>query len=262
MRASVEDVHLSGAERLTGEEHIDVILPDLLWRAFSHHRTPDEISITVESIPLETVSYLKSLDVTTVLSSSCKDSIDFSRAILKSRGISPAVIEKAIDLLCNGPTPEGTNMRGAIIMDALTGERLEPDIRRGIRVSRMDYTEDAKKTLVTALKDCGIYHGRVVDALAVATKVASRKETIAELCWSDDPDYTTGYVASKKTGYVRITKMKEKGSCHGGRVFFIKAQEMDIARYIDYLQRQPVIIDRIGSVSKGKDLCSMNWILN
>lgn len=227
---------------------MEAVLPDLIGRALSSYRTPDEISITIDCIVPEAVSYLRSLDVRTVISSSCEEALDFSKGILRSNGISPEVAGKAIYLLCAGPTPEGTNMRGAILMNALTGERLEPDIRRGVRVSRIDYTEDARKALTTGLKDCGIYHERVVDALAVATKVASRAETIAELCWSDNPDYTTGYVASRKSGYVRITRMKEKDSFRGGRVFFVNPRGMEISQYIDYLERQPIMIDKIGGI--------------
>ncbi len=225
-------------------------MSDLLRRALSSYGTPDEISITIDYIGPVPVSYLRSLDVKTAISSSCKEALDLSKRILESNGISSAVVGKAIHLLCAGPTPEGTNMRGAILMDALTGERLEPDIRRGVRVSRIDYTEDARKAITIGLKDCGIYHGRVVDALAVATKVASRAETIAELCWSDNPDYTTGYVASRKSGYVRITNMKEKGSFRGGRVFFVSPKGLDLQQYIQYLEREPVMIDRMGNISK------------
>ena len=48
------------------------------------------------------------------------------------------------------------------------------------------------------LRELGIFHRRVIDAIAIASKVADKNETIAELCWSDDTEYTTGYVASKK----------------------------------------------------------------
>lgn len=254
MRASAWNTHLSGAERLLGEDHVGAVLPDLIRRALSSYMTPEEISITIDCVVPEAVSFLRSLDVKTVISSSCEEALDFSKWILESNGISPEVAGKAIDLLCAGPTPEGTNMRGAILMDALTGERLEPDIRRGVRVSRIDYTEDARKALTICLKDCGIYHGRVADALAVATKVACRAETIAELCWSDNPDYTTGYVASRESGYVRITNMKEKGSFRGGRVFFVNPRGLEISQYIDYLERRPVIINKIGKIFAQKNM--------
>lgn len=45
----------------------------------------------------------------------------------------------------------------------------------------------------------------------LATKVSEHPATVAELCWSDDPKYITGYVASKELGYQCITKLKEYG---------------------------------------------------
>lgn len=54
-------------------------------------------------------------------------------------GINLVVASKALNLLLNGPAPNRENMRGAILMD-LSGNRLEPDQYRGVRVSRMDYT--------------------------------------------------------------------------------------------------------------------------
>jgi 6-carboxyhexanoate--CoA ligase len=38
---------------------------------------------------------------------------------------------------------------------------------------------------------------RVKEAPVLATKVSAHPATIAELCWSDDPEYITGYVTSK-----------------------------------------------------------------
>ena len=65
-----------------------------------------------------------------------------------------------------------------------------------------------------------------MDALALATKnIHCGVE--AELCWSDDPDYTTGYVAGKTIGYVRIKPMKEEGVPIGGRVYFVKEEKED-----------------------------------
>ncbi len=69
-------------------------------------------------------------------------------------------------------------------------------------------------------------HSRIKEALALASKVSWHPAAIAELCWSDDPDYITGYVASKKLGYQRITAMKEYGAEAGCRVFLLMAPKM------------------------------------
>ena len=158
------------------------------------------------------------------------------------------MIENAVNLLKSGPAPGGNNMRGAIIMDYLTGKRIEPDLRRGVRVSKIDYSNEARQLIKKELQRHDIFHERVIDAAAIATKVCSRNETIAELCWSDNPEYTTGYVASEKHGYVRITNMKEKGSTKGGRIFFVNTAGLLLEEYIMFLEKQPVIINKIGQV--------------
>jgi len=79
----------------------------------------------------------------------------------------------------------------------------------------------------------------------LASKVASVKGTIAELCWSDDPFYTTGYVASKKLGYVRIPHLKKEGDYHGGRVFFVDfVNTVEINDYIEEIEKTPVLVTK------------------
>ena len=59
---------------------------------------------------------------------------------------------------------------------------------------------------------------------------------------SDDPDYTTGYVAAPSVGYLRIPNMKLMGSSHGGRVFFLKPGA-DVEKMIEYLERKAVLME-------------------
>lgn len=83
------------------------------------------------------------------------------------------------------------------------------------------------------------------EAIVLATKVAHAPNLIGEICISDDPDYVTGYVASKTTGYTRITKMKELGSENGGRIFLYRGRREDVAKTISFLEKQPVIVRNI-----------------
>ena len=245
MRSSLNEAHIAGAERLVDGEFVHV-LPELMLQAISSYKIPDKIIISVDAIEPSSVIYTRSLDIKTIESSSPEDSAKISADMLNENGVSDAAIEKAFYLLRTGPSPAGRNMRGAIIMDAATGERMEPDSYRGVRVSRVDYSVDLRNALEERLRELGIFHRRVIDALAIASKITDRKENIAELCRSDDPEYTTGYVASKKSGYVRLANMKEKGNPIGGRVFFVNRQDLNLEEYIYYLEKQPVIIDRPG----------------
>jgi len=88
----------------------------------------------------------------------------------------------------------------------------------------------------------------VREALVLAAKVLSAPGIVAELCWSDDPDYTAGYVASPVHGYVRFPHLKPPGDERGGRAFFFRSEEMDIERVIDYLEHAAFLVDEIGSL--------------
>jgi 6-carboxyhexanoate--CoA ligase len=68
-------------------------------------------------------------------------------------------------------------------------------------------------------------------------------EFLAELCWSDDPDYTTGYVASKNLGYVRIKPLKEPNNPLGGRVYFVERDRVE--ELIDCLERRAVLVEAL-----------------
>ncbi len=242
MRSSLNEEHLSGAERIVNGNVVQV-LPELIDQAISTCTMPDRIIISVDAVAPSSVTYTVPLDIRTIDASLPEEAEKISADILKNHGVSPAAIDRAFNLLRTGPATGCKNMRGAIIMDPATGERMEPDSSRGVRVSRVDYTAQARLSLMNRLKDEGIFHRRVMDALAIATKVADRQETVAQLCWSDDPEYTTGYIAQRQSGYIRITNMKEKGNPVGGRVFFVSRQGLNLEEYIHYLEKEPVIIE-------------------
>jgi 6-carboxyhexanoate--CoA ligase len=134
-----------------------------------------------------------------------------------------------------------------MIMDAQTGERLEPDPERGVRASRFDWSDETKEKIRELLAGIGLTHFRTIEALALATKVAHAPGMVAELCWSDDPEYTAGYVASLTTGYVRFPCLKEQGDEKGGRAFFVRREETDMDSLIRYLQTEAVLMVDAGA---------------
>ena len=127
------------------------------------------------------------------------------------------------------------DMRGAILFHAATGARLEPDHARGVRVTSMD------AAIATGERpEAHSGKTRVTDALVLASKVAHHPAVLAEVCISDDPDYTTGYVASTELGYLRVPNMKPDGSPVGGRLFVVDTDEP--ADLITYLEHTPVLV--------------------
>jgi 6-carboxyhexanoate--CoA ligase len=231
MRSSLGGRHVSGAERVIEEEQIPDTLLELLKRPKEH----DFLKIT-----LERVEHVEEIKVLLPISSyefeSVKEAREFALRKLEEAGVPRRIAKEGLRVLEKGANPEGGNMRGAVLMDIANGERLEPDRMRGVRTVRVDWKD--RSAVERELLSKGLTR-RSLDAIAIATKNI-HCGIVAELCWSDDPDYLTGYVASRNTGYVRITPLKERGSPLGGRVYFIHRE--DLKELIRCLERKVVLV--------------------
>jgi 6-carboxyhexanoate-CoA ligase len=80
----------------------------------------------------------------------------------------------------------------------------------------------------------------------LSTKNLNHPNIIAEYCISDQPDYTTGYVAVNNT-YYRINPLKEYSNPKGGRIYFVK-DDADIEELYKYLQEESFLIKEVGSL--------------
>ena len=220
--------HISGAERIVKLEEVGAIAQSLADRALHHSKgSADFINITVDLIPPEKITYIDCLKVEEHKTSSISESHQLATDLLQGPHISETAVLKAISLLKS----LDKSMRGAMLVDAITGERLDTG-DRGVRVSHMDSFDSH------ALGD----NEHMREALVLASKVQSADGIVGELCWSDDPDYTVGYVACNGV-YHRLSNMKEFGSDIGGRVFFVRS-DIDSESVIEYLERTPVLVQR------------------
>jgi len=220
--------HISGAERIVKLEEVGTIAQSLADRALHHSKgTADFINITVDLIPPEKITYIDCLKVEEHKTSSISESHQLAIDLLDDPAISKTAVHKAISMLKR----LDRSMRGAMLVDAITGERLDTG-DRGVRVSHMDSFDSH------ALGD----NEHMREALVLASKVQSADGIVGELCWSDDPDYTVGYVACNGV-YHRIPNMKALGSNIGGRVFFVRS-DIDGESVIEYLESAPVLVQR------------------
>jgi 6-carboxyhexanoate--CoA ligase len=221
------------------------VVQEYIDRAISHPRgRADRITITIEKINQKPI-LISSLPLVTAECRDISQAEDIIQQLLSSNSIDEKAINRALGIVY------GKNaMRGASLMLSGSGKRTEPDRQRGTRVSHMGIGSNALRGLSLELQRHGINMQTVQEALVLASKVSSCGDIIAELCVSDDPDYTTGYVASRHTGYVRIPHIKKKGSKSGGRVLFIR-EDADPGPVFEYLEKTPVIINRI-SPCKGE----------
>ncbi len=234
-REQEKSVHISGAEKIVEPEQVEQVAAQLIRRAMTHPKgSPNQINIKVERLEDEQIIRLQALPVTTIETATAEDGWRVVAELLRKLGIPNG--EAILRFL-----PQTYGMRGAMLLDRSDLERLEPDHDRGVRATYMDYARQTG----TSLKTRGS-NTHFNEALVLATKVLSHPYLKAEICFSDDPDYVTGYVASKELGYVRITTLKELGDPNGGRIFLYDGPKDGVADCIRYLQEQPVLVERCG----------------
>jgi 6-carboxyhexanoate--CoA ligase len=226
--------HISGGELLSTYSELQTSVNKLLEKALTHSRgKPDFFQIQCETVN-QPIKLIKPLKVQTNEVSTVKEGQELAKYLLEKIGIPKNIINKAYQEILE------YSVSGAILIDIHSGERIDKKVDKGVRVTRMDwgtsnFEQWAKSKAIPT-------NPRLKEALVLATKVCEHKSTIAELCWSDDPDYITGYVASRKLGYQRITQLKHYGNDEGCRIFFVDPIADDINAYISYLEEQPVII--------------------
>lgn len=237
MRASKQGLHISGAEGIHDKNNLEKVVQTYTQRALLHEKgSADEINIIVEELK-EKILKISSLPLSTLNTRNPETVKKAVFKILTSIGITERAVEEAYKTLNIGIT-----MRGAMLMD-IDGVRLEPDLLRGVRVTRMGITKTAAATLSKKLSRIGLNNFAVKEALILASKAHTHPMLLGELCISDDPGYTTGYVVTRKYGYIRLPRIKKRGIPYGGRAFFITGGE--VKELIKYLQKTPVMINNI-----------------
>lgn len=273
--------HISGAERLVTKEELEQISSELVHRALTHSKgCADFIRITIDAIPDEAIHRIPCLtiadeqtdehagEVPTTNHEAAAQPTDGKTAVpttnheadapttnheattpplpLSSHqqaealltthtAITPVAFRRAVSQLLSLPE----SMRGAMLVDMRTGQRLDQWGQRGVRVSRMSFADET--AAITALNTAGYSGVHLEEALVLASKVLSAPGVVGELCISDDPDYTTGYVSYGNT-YHRLHHMKPVGSPLGGRLFFVDATA-DIAAIKKYLETTVTLVN-------------------
>ena len=228
--------HISGEERILPQENILACMQEMLTRAFSHQRgAADFINIKVERILPEQAMRVPMLAFSECHAQTVAEGRDVALQELVRAGVTPQAAAKGIAAIAG----LADSMRGAMLVNAVTGERMDATGARGVRVTGMDVEDPV--AFKRALAARGLQGDHVREALVLASKVASGKGVVAELCWSDDPLYVTGYVGSPRYGYRRIPVLKERMDPVGGRVFFVRP-DTDVAALTQYYENQIVFI--------------------
>ena len=237
MRATLNGKHVSGQERIVKEGELEKVILELHKRP---KREWDFQNIKVEKLKEKPVVLEKPLPIKDYKFSCVPLALNFVSAILETElGIKREITKPLLAKLSSGLNPKGGNLSGALIVDYKSGKILNP---KGVRTILFDWLDREK--IKKKLLESG-YTERTLDALALATKNLYCG-VYAEVCISDEPDYTTGYVASSKFGYLRISPIKEKGSPFGGRIYFVREENYE--KVLNCLRNKPVLIEDISNL--------------
>jgi 6-carboxyhexanoate--CoA ligase len=228
--------HISGEERIVTEDGVEACLREMLERARTHQRgRADFMNLKLQFVDPAKALYRPMLAFSECEARTVAEGRETALRELVAAGVSQQAARAGIQAIAALPD----SMRGAMVMDCVTGERLDHLGSRGVRVSNMDVADPA--AFRRALAAQGLHGDHVREALVLASKVAGGDGVVAEVCWSDDPQYVVGYVGSPRNGYRRIPVLKEKGCGIGGRVFYVRpGTDLDALR--DYYEEKLVFI--------------------
>lgn len=234
-------IHISGAERIVKKENLEKTVSELMKRAFNHSKGEcDFINFSLQELNKEKIIKIPSLDIITIKVDDYKEGRKCAINVMNKSGIEKTKCEHILKLL-----EDSEDMKGAVIVDINSLKRLDNEADKGVRVTGMDWEGNNVHILEETLEKHNINNNHVKEAVALASKVISAPGIICELCWSDDPDYTAGYVASEELGYVRITHLKQHGDSKGGRIFCFDSSKAEINECINYLRKTVTLINTV-----------------
>ncbi|WCC81152.1 aminotransferase class I/II-fold pyridoxal phosphate-dependent enzyme [Cutibacterium equinum] len=220
--------HVSGAETLVPADMIGQTVEGLTHRALSPDHTVKarQVRLSVDQLDVEPT-------VVPALPTDLIECPDVDSARRHFREVLARFVPNPDEIL--GILTAAPTMRGAAMVEVGSGRRLETDPLRGVRVTRFgDLTDSAPGTTLAHKK-----HRH--EAVLLASKVAGAPGVCAELCISDDPHYTRGYVCLDGV-YTTVTNVKADGDPNGGRVILVDTSCADPVLITDWLENHPVLI--------------------
>lgn len=266
MRSSVNGRHFSGGEEILPEKDLAEGVANLFKRGFESP-APDlrkevSISIRIDGIAPEKIEKSTLLPVRQLNSNDEETTRSFINSLLhlllENGSIDHAkTIQGVLSAIDSFLKPGNAAMWGAMILSP-SGETVPvPD--NGVRTTHIGIKEDTKRDLLNSATSNGISGRRFPEALMLASKVIAQHLVQLEICLSDDPNYTTGYIAGKGIGYIRLPHIKRAGSTGGGRIYLLNKSpdEKELADLINELRERAFLFEKISTIYPSQQLTDL-----
>ena len=250
MRIHRDGIHLSGAEDLVLEKDLGEKVHEFSRKLFpflenASHLPPAQLIITVDPIPVGKIIERTLLPVQIMESHSETETLTKLHSLLSE--ILPNGSASGILDIFHSEILSKKVRNGALLVTP-SGKYLMAEFPEGVRTTHVGCASDLRKHLQQELSSLlqKPYH-RFLDALILSSKVLLFQDILLELCVSDDPHYSTGYMASRQFGYVRIPHLKPESHDMGGRLYVVK-ENVDLSNLLGFLRTTPVLF--IGPASQ------------
>lgn len=240
MRIHKDGRHISGAEDLVSSENFERTIARLASRLPLYlNETPSlQQILTIDPIPPSNIHQGALLPIRVLESSNIKESQEAVRMILENL-LPPSLASRVLTIFEEeilGHPPRN----GALLVNE-EGRILNESATEGVRTTHFGCLPILRKTLEEAAARSLVQPSyRFVDALILSSKVLMAEEILLELCASDDPNYQTGYIASRTTGYIRIPFIKPEGLPRGGRLYILRSEHV-LKDLLAFLRETPVL---------------------
>jgi 6-carboxyhexanoate--CoA ligase len=240
MRIHKNGRHISGAEDLVASENFESTIVRLASRMllYPNETPPLQQILTVDPIPPSSIQQGDLLPIRALESSNLRESQESVRVILENL-LTPSLASRVLMIfeeeILGRPPRNGAllvNEQGLILNESATG---------GIRTTHFGCLPTLREALEEAAARSLVQPSyRFVDALILSSKVLMADQILLELCASDDPNYQTGYIASRTTGYIRIPFIKPAGLPTGGRLYLLRNENV-LNNLLTFLRETPVL---------------------
>jgi 6-carboxyhexanoate--CoA ligase len=250
MRIHRDGAHLSGAEDLVLEKDLGEKIQEFSRKLFpflenATHLSPVQLIITVDPIPDGTILERNLLPVQIMNSHSKPETLTGLHSLL-SEILQNGSASKILDIFHEEILSK--KVRNGAFLITPSGKFLMSDLPDGVRTTHVGCEPGLRKHLEQELSSIlQKPNHRFLEALILSSKVLSSEDILLELCVSDDPHYSTGYMASRPFGYVRIPHLKPEGHAMGGRLYVVK-ENVDLPNLLGFLRTKPVLF--IGTASQ------------
>ncbi|MGC8528990.1 MAG: 6-carboxyhexanoate--CoA ligase [Leptospirillia bacterium] len=240
MRIHKNGRHISGAEDLVAPENFESAISRLASRMLSYpnENPPLQQILTIDPISPSSIHQGALLPVRALESSSLRESMDSVRMILENL-LPPSLATRV--LMIFEKEILGCHPRNGALLVNEQGHIINESANGGIRTTHFGCLPTLRKSLEEAAARRLVQPSyRFVDALILSSKVLMAEQILLELCASDDPNYQTGYIASRTTGYIRIPFIKPAELPSGGRLYLLK-EENALDNLLTFLRETPVL---------------------